>query len=53
MVHGPCLVPATIAFYEIMTPERWQQIREVYFAVSDVEEQDRPALLAKLTAGDV
>ncbi|MCX6612581.1 MAG: protein kinase [Acidobacteria bacterium] len=35
-----------------MTPERWQQIREVYFAVSDAEEQDRPALLAKLTAGD-
>jgi serine/threonine protein kinase len=35
-----------------MTPDRWQQIREVYFAVSDAEEQDRPALLAELTKGD-
>ncbi len=35
-----------------MTPERWRQIREVYFAVSDAAEQDRPGLLAKLTAGD-
>ncbi len=35
-----------------MTPDRWQQIREVYFAVSDAKEQDRPALLAKLCDGD-
>lgn len=35
-----------------MTPERWQQIREVYFAVSDAPESDRAALLAQLTNGD-
>jgi serine/threonine protein kinase len=35
-----------------MTPERWQQIREVYFTVSEAPTELRPKLLAELTAGD-
>ena len=35
-----------------MTPDRWQQIERIYHSALEVAENERPAFLQKVCAGD-